>query len=372
MRTVLVSSAALLVLGCATAANATTTELPEEILVEAVVTTELEAAIAAVIEPPVLVPQVRYTGYYYGLDNPGQLADIIDQALRDDPTGRSKINEAKCLADGSCAAPLNYLESFQDKDPHGGWTLENLAEKLRTLALNCDLDGVFQMDRIIVRGPGLGQTDLNGMTRSLEDGECAWVNPATGRPVLAGKCTNPVGERIDIVCVYVDIEVRNPREFAVVWARYEEETDPCFAYRRVSRLYEPDSPSARWQVIPDNCIGRPCDLTQVNRALGREQVADGAIPLDSPGRYQIRLSPDELLVLCLKYRNEQGQVESSFAAGFRWQQDYQLVGREWHARGYYRSDEAVNDGHSLSGPKGLAFWAADVQAERQMRGLTSR
>ncbi len=367
MRTLLMSSAALLSFGCATAANATTMELPE---FSAATVVSTAVASSVVIEPPAPEARVRYTGYYYGLDNPTELAVLIDRALESDPTGKTMINAAKCLEDGSCAAPINYLESFQAKDPHGGWTMENLAEKLRTLVRDCDMEGVYQMDRVKVQGPGLGLTDLNGMTRSFEDGECAWVNPATGRPVLAGKCTNPVGQRVDLKCVYVNIEVRDPREFGVVWARYEEETDPCFAYRRVSRLYEPDSPTAQWQEVPNDCIGRPCDLTDVNRALGRHQVADGTIPLDSPGNYQVRLSPDELLVLCLKLR-DRGTVTSSFASGVRWQQDYQLVGREWHARVYYRSDEAVNDGHSLSGPRGLTFWAADRQAEAQMRGLAT-
>ena len=77
--------------------------------------------------------RVRYTGYFYGLDHPRELADLIEAALERDPSGRTMIDRNKCRIDGSCAAPINYLESFQQKDPHGGWTLENMAEKMRTL-----------------------------------------------------------------------------------------------------------------------------------------------------------------------------------------------------------------------------------------------
>jgi len=354
------TSAALLITGYATATNAATESLA--------LPTETAAEVTAAPEPPAFQVQVRYTGYYYGLNSPGELADIIARALATDPTGRSKISEAKCLLDGSCAAPINYLESFQEKDPHGGWTLENLVEKLRTLDLNCDLDGVYQMDRIIVRGPGLGQTDLNGMTRSFEDNECAWVNPETGRPVLAGKCTNPVGQRVDLECVYVNVEIRNQNEDSLIWARYERENDSCFAYRRTSRLYEADSRTAQWQEVPNGCIGRPCDFTATNRALGRQNVAQGEIPLE-PGRYQIRLSPDELLVLCVKLKANGEVIGSSFASGVRWQQDYRLVRGEHHARVYYESDEVEADELTLNGPRGLTFWASDREAEARMLGL---
>jgi len=313
--------------------------------------------------------RVRYTGYFYGLDHPRELADLIEAALERDPSGRTMLDRNKCRIDGSCAAPINYLESFQQKDPHGGWTLENMAEKMRTLRLDCDMEGIYQMDRIRVRpGASLGETDLNGMSRSFETDECAWVNPETGRPVLAENCTNPVGVRIDLVCVYVNIEVRDSNEYALIWQRRVRADDPCFAYRRVTRVFEPDTPSAQWHEVPRGCIGRPCDFTAVNEALGGPHVAQGQIPLDSPGLYQVRLSPDELPVFCVKYRLPNGDVRSSFAVGVRWSQDYLTrVEDERHARIFYSSGELRTQGIGFNQAGGLAFWASTREDEAAIR-----
>lgn len=308
--------------------------------------------------------RVRYTGYFYGLENPSELADLIEANLRAHPDGRTMLNAAKCSLDGSCAAPINYLESFQAKDPHGGWTLENMAQKLRELRLDCDMEGIFQMDRLLVRpGTLLGITDLNGMSRSFYQGECAWVNPITGRPVLAENCTNPVGQRLDLNCVYVDFEVRNQGERSVIWQRRVRENDECFAYRRTSALFEADSPSAQWQEVPYGCVGRPCDFTRVNRALGGPHVAQGEIPLEGPGTYQIRLSPEEYLALCLKLYGPEG-LSSSFAVGVRWDQDYLTrVGDERHARVFYETGEVRLQNISFNQPGGLAFWATTREDE---------
>lgn len=312
----------------------------------------------------------QYKGYYYGAQTPTEIAVLVERSLAIDPTGRTMLDAAKCRRDGSCAAPINYVESFRAHDPRGNVTLENLGAYLRKLRIDCTVSGEYQMDRIILRSGTLGQTDVNGMSRAFLRNECAWVNPDTGRPVLAQNCANPVGLEVGLVCVYVNIESRNPAEFAVIWARYEEEDDPCFAYRRVSRLYEPDSPRALWHTVPNGCVGRPCDFTATNRALGRQQVAQGEIPLDSPGLYQIRLSPDELLALCVKLRDGT-IIRSSFASGVRWEQDYRLIGGEHHARVYYESDEVDADGLTLNGPRGLTFWASDRQAEARMHGLAA-
>ncbi|MDQ1299972.1 MAG: hypothetical protein QG636_640 [Patescibacteria group bacterium] len=311
----------------------------------------------------------QYKGYYYGAQSPTEIAVLVERSLATDPTGRTMLDAAKCRRDGSCAAPINYVESFRAHDPRGNVTLQNLGAYLRSLRIDCTISGRYQMDRIIFRSGTLGQTDVNGMSRSFLRNECAWVNPETGRPVLAQNCANPVGMEVNLECVYENIEVRNPAESSVIWSRYNRENDPCFAYRRVSRLYEPDSPRAVWQEVPNGCVGRPCDFTAVNRSLGRQQVAQGEIQLDSPGFYQIRLSPDELLVLCLKLRVNGQVVGSSFASGTRWQQDYQRIGREWHARVYYESDEVVADGLTLNGPRGLTFWASDREDEAVMNGL---
>jgi len=325
----------------------------------------LAALLFGALMAPAAEARGQYQGYWYGAQTPQELAGHVEEALARDSTGRTMLDAAKCRRDGSCAAPVNYLESLQAHDPHGGWTLENMASKMRSLRLDCDVDGVFQMDRIIWTSGSLGRTDVGGMSRAFLEGECAWVNPETGRPVLAEDCANPVGQRIDLNCVYVNFEVRNPEEYSVIWARYNRPDDQCFMYRRTNALFERDTPQTVWHQVPHGCIGYPCDLSQVNGVLGRQNVAQGQIPL-RPGTYQIRLSPDELVVLCLKLRTTRG-VTSSFASGVRWQQDYQIVHGNHHARVFYESNELREANLRFSEPRGLVFWASNASDEAAMR-----
>lgn len=311
-----------------------------------------------------------YKGYYYGAKSPQEIAALVERSIQNDSTGRTMLDAAKCRKDGSCAAPINYLESFQAHDPLAKLTsVAQLPAYLRKLVIDCSVAGEFQMDRIIFRSGTLGKTDVNGMSRSFLKKECAWINPETRRPVLAENCANPVGQRVNLECVYTNIQV--DAEHSVIWARYKRPDDPCFAYRRVSRTFERDSARALWHTVPNGCVGHPCDFSQVNAALGARQVAQGEIPLDGPGYYQIRLSPDELLVLCLKLWDER-ILRSSFASGIRWRTDYKLVGREWHARVYHVSDQLAKDGLRFNEPRGLVFWASNRDAEAEMQGLATR
>lgn len=306
----------------------------------------------------------QYKGYWYGAKHPREIADLVERSLRADPAGRTMLSLEKCRKDGSCAAPINYLESFQAHDPHGGWTLENMAQKMRTLEIECKVSGEYQMDRIIYTSGSLGKTDVSGMSRRFKKDECAWVNPVTRRPVLAEDCANPVGQRIDLVCVYVNFENRVPAEKAVIWARYRKKEDPCFAYRRVAKAEQLDTRTAIWHTVPEGCIGFPCDLTAVNRIVGSEPLAQGQLPLTEVGHYQIRMSPEEFLVLCLKSW-DLGTVRSSFSSGVRWRQDYRQVSGQWHARVFYIATEMPR-GVKVNEPRGLFFWAPNEAYEREL------
>lgn len=312
----------------------------------------------------------RYTGYYYDAPNPGVIADLWEKSIAKDPSGKTMLDAAKCKKDGSCGAPLNYLQSFQAHDPYGNWTLENGPQKLRQLVKDCTIQGTLQMDRI---ERATGRTDINGMSRILNkaNGECAWVNPETRMPVLAEHCANPIGVRVDLNCVYVDVNVVEPNEFAFIWARYVRPTDRCFSVRRTSRLFEPDSPSAAWVTVTPGCLGIPCNMANDTAFFKEEDVAHGQIRIDQPGTYQFRLEPGEKLLLCLKLRGENGIVSSSFGNRVRWQMDYlKRVGREQHARVYYQTNEMKAEGRTFDGPGGLAFYASTREDEAKMQGLT--
>lgn len=316
---------------------------------------------------PARAHRSTYTGYYYNAPNPGVIAAAVESSLKRDPTGHAMLDPAKCRRDGSCATPLSYVVSFRAHDPFGNWTLENLASKMRRLIRDCSIKGKLQMDRI---DRATGRVDINGLPRYLAAGECAWVNPDTHQPVLAEHCANPVGVRIEIPCVIVDFQTETPAEYAVTWGRYIRPRDQCFAFRRVATLFEQDSPSAKWIPISPGCIGRPCDLTNDNRFIGKRDVAHGQIPLDSPGHYQIRLEPGELLLLCLKLRHRDGSITSSFGNFVRWKMDYRLVHGQMHAWVHYETADMKADGKHIDGPDGLAFWASTREDEAQMQNAT--
>jgi len=193
------------------------------------------------------------------------------------------------------------------------------------------------------------------------------VNNVLYEAIVPDVCNNLAGRRIpppDKDCVYHDLEIRE--EAMLIWARYDSAGDECFAYRSVDRVFQPDSPDDRWNTIEPGCIGRPCDLTQMNRAFGRQNVSQGQLHLQ-PGLYQVRLKRNQFMGYCEKPMGD-SVLLSSFGVGVRWQQDYRQVGTEWHARIYYESSQMSAEGKELNGPGGLAFWASNVRDESLMRG----
>lgn len=303
----------------------------------------------------------QYKGFYYGAKSPQELATIVERAIARDPTGKTMLDAAKCRRDGSCAAPINYVESMRTHDPYGNWSLENLVEKMRGLRLDCTVTGKYQMDRIIWTSGPLGSTDINGMSRAFKRNECAWVNPETGAPVLAQDCANPVGQRIDVDCVVINFQTTIPSERMVDWQRRRSATDECFAYRRVSRIYESQFSGPSWQPIRANDLNGPCSFCEYNRAFGYKGVATGSIRLEV-GYHQIRIARNEPIDLCLKSWDH-GQVRSSFTNGMNWPNEYSLKGREHHARVFYSSDEMEAAGLLVGQPKARLWWASNAAAE---------
>lgn len=317
-------------------------------------------------------PSNPYRGYWYGARSPQELAGIIARSLRSDRTGRTMLSAERCRQNGSCAAPINYVESMRAHDPYGNWTLDNLVEKMERLVLRCNLTGVYQMDRIIYTGGRLGRTDVSGMSRSFDrEGGCAWVNPDTGAPVLAPDCANPVGQRIDIDCVVIILETRIAEEQIVDWQRRRSATDQCFAYRRVARPYESQFTGPTWIPIRAGRIGNDdCSFCDYNRTFGYRPVSEGSIPLER-GFTQIRIARNEPIDWCLKSW-DWGSVRSSFTNGINWPDGYSLVGREHFARIYYSSAEMEAAGFRLGQPKARFWWAVNAADEARIRASYGR
>ena len=190
-------------------------------------------------------------------------------------------------------------------------------------------------------------------------------DPQTGDAIFKRDCGNGLGQ-----CVYIDFEVRDSREFEVLWGRVRHAGDHCFAWRRVDRLFQHDSEEARWNPVEANSICGDCTFVQATQIMGRQLAAEGTLPVE-PGIYQIRLIRNERVILCLKNRGA-NDADSSFTVDVSWQRgDYQRAGEEWHARVYYDSLEMVSDGIPLSnGPRSLVWYAGSEEHLRIARTLS--
>lgn len=179
-----------------------------------------------------------------GVKNPSHLAELIEANLARDPSGTTMLDPEQCKRNGSCAAPVMYLESFKKHDPDAGLaTVQDLPAYLRSLVMQDPPGGTFWMD-CIKKTSGIYHVVSNCLVRSFKKGEKAWVNPRTGRVALASDCTNPVGrpEKPKPRCYIIPFDYRNQGDIrwdygrARVKAHYtlsaEEyqrlEADPCF------------------------------------------------------------------------------------------------------------------------------------------------
>lgn len=337
-----------------------------------------------------------YKGYWYGLENDPQmnlkLAALIETALKAHPDGKTMLSVAKCKADGSCGAPINWLESFREHDPEAAAAgrLDNvsmLPAYLRSLERVCGIKGDFAMDRIAFTGGVLGKTDLNGMHRpfNLKGGECAWVDKQTRRVVLAAHCSNPVGFRIDLKCVIDNVPFVNTSERVLTWERTVRPTDTCFAVRWVTTVEKLDD-GKDWLPVKPGCIGKVCTFKEFNTLYGYTTKSQGQIELQGGvGFVQVRHAPDEVPAYCVKsvrlnpdgttYKDPDKQfvvLQSSFTNGTHFPMDFREVAAgQWHSRIFYRLKE-LPKGVRVNEPKGLLLWVDNQEELNQVTHLYQR
>lgn len=302
-----------------------------------------------------------YKGYWYGAESPQALASIVEHSLARDPSGKSLLSAQKCRADGSCATAAAYLASFQAHDPEARLTdVSQIPAYMRSLERDCSVSGKFQMDRIVLKKDGSVHADVNGMSRALRPGECAWVNKVTGRVVLAPHCANPVGRALDrVACVYINFQSKP--EIAAHYAVKDPE-DRCLAWRNASAFAQSDNGKG-WNELPGDCGYMICNFEDISQRTGVSFGRIGGIPLTA-GWHQLRVSPDNFVVLCLEALTN-GVSTSSFSSGVRYPRDYRFVQNEHHARIYYQSSD-VPGGITSTDPY-LVSWATTVRDETQLR-----
>lgn len=130
-----------------------------------------------------------------GYENPTALARAVRVSARTDPNGDRPVDPRKCLRNGySCASAKQYVEGFKLADPEGArdLTVANLPEYLERLVPGTP-EGEFWMACLQKNSM---TAVWNCLARSLHRGERAWQNPVTGKFVLAGDCSNPIGEKV--------------------------------------------------------------------------------------------------------------------------------------------------------------------------------
>lgn len=129
-----------------------------------------------------------------GYNNPRELAAAIRESFKRDPRGERPVDAKKCLPNGySCASAQQYLEGFQKSDPGANLrSVQELPAYLETL-VEGKPEGDYWMACL---KKGSMTAMWNCLSRPLERNERAWKNPLTDKFVLAGKCTNPMGLRV--------------------------------------------------------------------------------------------------------------------------------------------------------------------------------
>jgi len=129
-----------------------------------------------------------------GLKNPTELATLVENSLKSDPTGKSLLNPARCKKDGSCATAHDYFFGIQTAHPSA--KLGNIAELpqyLRSLVKQSAPAGEWHISRLLVRG-NTHTYDAKGWKRAFLQGESVWVDVNTGELILAGDCGNVIGD----------------------------------------------------------------------------------------------------------------------------------------------------------------------------------
>lgn len=272
------------------------------------------------------------------------------------------------------AKPVDVYETLRRLNPNAGpgftaerptpRQLQEMVAYIRTLRLRRLTATSRFFNTTVSRRGGVRHIVYDGVD-TLHAGVEVLADPRTNDAIFKRDCGNGLGQ-----CVYIDFEIRNPREFEVLWERIRHAGDHCFGWRRVDRLFQHDSEEARWNRVQANSICGDCTFAEANQIIGRQSAAEGTLPVE-PGIYQIRLIRNERVLLCLKRRDERG-LASSFTVDVSWQRgDYQRVGEEWHARVHYESRELVDAGVPLgNGPRSLVWYASTREHEQQMQGLS--
>ncbi|KND51677.1 MAG: hypothetical protein ABA06_00255 [Parcubacteria bacterium C7867-001] len=227
---------------------------------------------AAETKPQTDSPKPRNTGFYYGLKDPSELAKLVEDNLRKDPTGKTMINPEKCAKDGSCASPHDYLVMFQENDPEAELTsVAQLPAFLRSLVARDPGPGEYQM--ACIRMPA-HTPDLHCMKRKFLPGEKVYVDPKSNRAIFAWHCTNPIDKPVEPrQCMEIMVTIKGERSMKFAHLGPAKVQDSCLALRKVGV-----------GVIPLREYVGECDFDAVAEFFGERVREEYCVPV-TPGTY---------------------------------------------------------------------------------------
>lgn len=290
-----------------------------------------------------------------GLKDNHELAQKIRDNLAAHPDGNSPLDPAQCRANGSCAAPNWWLISYQytKKD----LTLAGLADfvdSFKPHVLTAE-EAVQQWDMDCGQrlSDGSYKVVINCGNRQFHKGEIAYVDPASGRFLMANDCANPVRgihhEPAAVIvqsnCAEIDFETR-PGDTAVrIFILGPPVKDAC----------EPAiQPAGEDDYLPgwfDQCASVLCNGRAIEAATGQTIERRASYYTTTAGHHRIRVplsftqpgSPNAV-VLCLD-RGGQHSDAQRVRGG-----DYRRIGALPVATVYYARNEVPGGAPDLYWP----------------------
>lgn len=129
-----------------------------------------------------------------GLKSPTELATLVEQSLKSDPTGNKLLDPARCKKNGSCATARDYFGGIQSEHPSAKLgDIAELPRYLRSLQKQSAPAGEWHLSRLLVHGD-THTYDAKGWKRPFLQGESVWVDINTSELILAGDCGNVIGK----------------------------------------------------------------------------------------------------------------------------------------------------------------------------------
>lgn len=146
-------------------------------------------------------------GYYYGAKSPEHLAQLNEETLAKDASGKTMLSAEKCNKDGSCATPLDYFEGINEALKKAGLKkrLKDVSEVpayMRTLKVIHSPYGKYEVSCLRPIGNDKFKVIMDCLEREFESDEEAWVDSVTEGDVkidlviITSKCANVVYRKI--------------------------------------------------------------------------------------------------------------------------------------------------------------------------------